>query len=164
MDLPVNAFKRGLLAGQTQIGLWSHLCSPIATEILSRCGYDWLLLDMEHSPNDLSEILAQLHAMQGGSAAAVVRPPWLDMVLFKRLLDIGVQNLLVPYIQTEEEAQRGGLHALPAARRARLCRRPPREPVRPRQGLCQALRRGDRRHGAGRDGAGPAEPGGHCPR
>ena len=105
MDLPLNPFKRGLKAGQTQIGLWSHLCSPIATEILSNCGYEWLLLDMEHSPNDLSEILAQLHAMQGGGATPVVRPPWLDMVLFKRLLDIGVLNLLVPYIQTEEEAR-----------------------------------------------------------
>lgn len=105
MELPVNSFKRGLQAGQAQIGLWSHLCSPIATEILSRCGYDWLLLDMEHSPNDLGEILAQLHAMQGASTTAIVRPPWLDMVLFKRLLDIGVQNLLVPYIQTEEEAR-----------------------------------------------------------
>ena len=62
MDLPLNPFKRGLKAGQTQIGLWSHLCSPIATEILSNCGYEWLLLDMEHSPNDLSEILAQLHS------------------------------------------------------------------------------------------------------
>ena len=105
MDLPLNPFKRGLKAGQTQIGLWSHLCSPIATEILSNCGYEWLLLDMEHSPNDLSEILAQLHAMQGGGSTPVVRPPWLDMVLFKRLLDIGVLNLLVPYIQTEEEAR-----------------------------------------------------------
>jgi 4-hydroxy-2-oxoheptanedioate aldolase len=81
------------------------LCSPISIEVLADCGYDWLMLDMEHSPNDLSEILAQLQAMKGGTATPIVRPPWNDMVTFKRLLDIGVQNLLVPYIQTAEEAR-----------------------------------------------------------
>lgn len=105
MELPVNRFKRAILAGQPQIGLWSHLCSPISTEILAGAGFDWLLLDMEHSPNELPELLAQLHAMQGGTASAIVRPPWNDMVVFKRLLDIGVQTLLVPYVQTEEEAR-----------------------------------------------------------
>jgi 4-hydroxy-2-oxoheptanedioate aldolase len=100
-----NKFKKVILSGQKQIGLWSHLCSPISIEILADCGYDWLLLDMEHSPNDLSEILAQLQAMKGGTATPIVRPPWNDMVTFKRLLDIGVQNLLVPYIQTAEEAR-----------------------------------------------------------
>jgi 4-hydroxy-2-oxoheptanedioate aldolase len=100
-----NKFKQAILNQQKQIGLWSHLCSPISIEILADCGYDWLLLDMEHSPNDLSEILSQLQAMKGGTATPVVRPPWNDMVTFKRLLDIGVQNLLVPYIQTAEEAR-----------------------------------------------------------
>ena len=93
-----NKFKHAIQSGQKQIGLWSHLCSPISIEILADCGYDWLLLDMEHSPNDLSEIMAQLQAMKGGSATPIVRPPWNDMVTFKRLLDIGVQNLLVPYL------------------------------------------------------------------
>jgi 4-hydroxy-2-oxoheptanedioate aldolase len=60
---------------------------------------------MEHSPNELNDILAQLNAMKGGTASPIVRPPWNDMVTFKRLLDIGVQTLLVPYVQTEEEAQ-----------------------------------------------------------
>lgn len=100
-----NKFKQAIRSGQKQIGLWSHLCSPISIEILADCGYDWLLLDMEHSPNDLSEIMAQLQAMKGGSATPIVRPPWNDMVTFKRLLDIGVQNLLVPYIQNAEEAR-----------------------------------------------------------
>ena len=100
-----NKFKHAICTGQKQIGLWSHLCSPISIEILADCGYDWLLLDMEHSPNDLTEILAQLQAMKGAPATAVVRPPWNDMVTFKRLLDIGVKNLLVPYIQTAEEAR-----------------------------------------------------------
>ena len=105
MQLPINHFKRAILCGQPQIGLWSHLCSAISTEILAGSGFDWLLLDMEHSPNELPELLAQLHAMQGGTATAIVRPPWNDMVTFKRLLDIGVQSLLVPYVQTAEEAR-----------------------------------------------------------
>lgn len=105
MNMPVNRFKQAIQSGQAQIGLWSHLCSNIGTEILAHCGYDWLLLDMEHSPNEVPDILAQLQAMTGGTATPIVRPPWNDMVTFKRLLDIGVQTLLVPYIQTAEEAQ-----------------------------------------------------------
>jgi 4-hydroxy-2-oxoheptanedioate aldolase len=105
MDFPINRFKHAILNGQKQIGLWSHLCSPISIEILAHCGYDWLLLDMEHSPNEVPDVLAQLQAMQGGTATPIVRPPWNDMVTFKRLLDIGVQTLLVPYIQTAEEAR-----------------------------------------------------------
>ena len=105
MDLPVNRFKHAILSGQKQIGLWSHLCSHISTEILAHCGFDWLVLDMEHSPNELPDILAQLQAMNGGSATPVVRVPWNDAVTFKRLLDIGVQSFLVPYVQTAEEAR-----------------------------------------------------------
>ena len=105
MDMPINHFKNAIHSGQKQIGLWSHLCSNISTEILAHCNFDWLLLDMEHSPNDLTEIVAQLQAMKGSPTTAIVRPPWNDMVTFKRLLDIGVQNLLVPYIQTAEEAR-----------------------------------------------------------
>ena len=105
MDLPVNHFKRALLNQQSQIGLWSHLSSHISTEILAHSGFDWLVLDMEHSPNELPDILRQLQAINGSTTHAVVRPPWNDMVTFKRLLDIGVQTLLVPYIQTAEEAR-----------------------------------------------------------
>ncbi|MEY5027990.1 MAG: 4-hydroxy-2-oxo-heptane,7-dioate aldolase [Pseudomonadota bacterium] len=105
MDIRTNTFKRALQSGQRQIGLWSHLCSPISTEILAHCGYDWLLLDMEHSPNDLQELLAQLPVVESSPTHPIVRPPWNDMVTFKRLLDIGVQTLLVPYVQTAQEAQ-----------------------------------------------------------
>ena len=105
MELPVNRFKQALREGRTQIGLWSHLCSPISIEILAHCGYDWLLIDMEHSPNDLQQVLSQLQAMTGSGATPIVRPPWNDMVTFKRLLDIGAQSLLVPYVQTEDEAR-----------------------------------------------------------
>jgi 4-hydroxy-2-oxoheptanedioate aldolase len=105
MDLPVNRFKRAILSNQKQIGLWSHLCNHISTEIIAHCGFDWLVLDMEHSPNELPDILSQLQAMTGSSATPVVRVPWNDAVTFKRLLDIGVQSFLVPYVHTAEEAR-----------------------------------------------------------
>lgn len=105
MDLPVNHFKRALREGRPQIGLWSHLCSAISTEILGRCGFDWMVLDMEHSPNELTHILAQLQALKDSPTMPVVRPPWNDMVTFKRLLDVGAQSLIVPYIQNADEAR-----------------------------------------------------------
>lgn len=105
MDLPINRFKRALQAGKPQIGMWSHLCSHISTEILGQCGLDWLVLDMEHSPNELDTILAQLQALKDSPTMPVVRPPWNDMVTFKRLLDLGAQTLIVPYVQNAEEAR-----------------------------------------------------------
>ena len=78
----------------------------MATEIVSHSGYDWLLLDTEHSPNDLQEITAQLQATQAGTASCVVRPAWNDMVLIKRYLDVGAQTLLIPFVQSPEEAKR----------------------------------------------------------
>ena len=89
-----------------QIGLWCSLCSPVAAEVVSHSGYDWLLLDTEHSPNDVTDILAQLQAAQSGTASCIVRPAWNDMVLIKRYLDIGAQTLLLPFVQNPEEAKR----------------------------------------------------------
>lgn len=106
MDLPPNTFKHALAAGQLQIGLWCSLCSNIAAEIVSHSGYDWLLLDTEHSPNEVPDILAQLQASQAGTAHAIVRPAWNDAVLIKRYLDIGAQTVLLPYVQNAEEARR----------------------------------------------------------
>jgi 4-hydroxy-2-oxoheptanedioate aldolase len=106
MDLPVNPMKRALRDGRPQIGLWSQLASPIATEVVAGAGFDFLVLDTEHAPNELPTIHAQLQAMTGGTAAPVVRPVWNDPVVFKKLLDIGVQNLLVPFVQSAEEARR----------------------------------------------------------
>jgi len=105
MDLPVNPFKRALNAGKPQIGIWSFLCSPIVTEVLSNSGFDWVLIDTEHAPNELPMVQQQLHAMQGGSANPVVRAAWNDRVMIKRILDIGAQSLLLPYVQTLEEAK-----------------------------------------------------------
>ena len=105
MPAPANPFKRALRAGQPQIGLWSSLASHVAVEVVAGAGFDWLLLDMEHAPNELPMVLTQLQAAGGGSAQPIVRPPWNDMVVIKRLLDIGVQSLLIPYVQTEQEAR-----------------------------------------------------------
>jgi 4-hydroxy-2-oxoheptanedioate aldolase len=105
MDLPRNAFKHAIASGQLQIGLWCSLCSNITAEIVAHSGFDWLLLDTEHSPNELPDVLAQLQAVQAGTASAIVRPAWNDMVLIKRYLDIGAQTLLIPFVQTAEDAR-----------------------------------------------------------
>src|SRR5258706_1636780 len=104
MELPVNHFKRAITAGRPQIGLWCTMSSPFPVEVVAKCGFGWLLLDMEHSPTDMSTLHAQLMATAGGTATAIVRPPWNDMVTIKRCLDVGVQTLLIPYVQTAEEA------------------------------------------------------------
>src|SRR6266581_356851 len=104
-QVPANPFKQAIREGRPQIGLWSSLCSNLATEVLAGAGFDWILLDTEHAPNELPMVFGQLQALVGGTAAPVVRPAWNDMVLMKRLLDIGVQNFLVPYVQTPEEAR-----------------------------------------------------------
>jgi 2-keto-3-deoxy-L-rhamnonate aldolase RhmA len=103
--MPVNRLKRALLDGRPQIGLWSTLTSPVAAEVVAGSGFDWVLLDTEHAPNDVTSVHRQLQAMQGGAASVVVRPSWNDAVLFKRLLDIGVQSLVVPFVQNAEEAR-----------------------------------------------------------
>src|SRR3972149_459460 len=105
MELPVNNFKRALKDKKPQIGMWSSLPSHIVAEFLAGAGFDWVLLDTEHSPNELPMVQAQLHAMVGGTATPVVRPAWNDMVLIKRYLDVGAQSLLLPYVQNEEEAK-----------------------------------------------------------
>jgi len=106
MDLPRNTFKHAIAKGELQIGLWCSLCSPITAEIVCHSGFDWLLLDTEHSPNEVPDVLSQLQAVQTGSASPIVRPAWNDIVLIKRLLDIGAQSLLIPFVQTAEEARR----------------------------------------------------------
>ncbi len=106
MDMPRNNFKHALARGEVQIGLWCSLCSPVATEIVSHSGFDWLLIDTEHSPNELPSVLAQLQAAQAGTASCIVRAAWNDMVLIKRILDIGAQTVLLPFVQNAEEAKR----------------------------------------------------------
>jgi len=105
LDLPPNTFKRALKAGKAQIGLWCSLSSHYAIELVAGSGFDWLLLDTEHSPNDLESVLTQLQAAAPYATHPVVRVPWNDMVTIKRYLDIGAQSILVPYVQNAEEAK-----------------------------------------------------------
>jgi len=106
MDLPINTFKRALYEGRTQIGLWSALCSNIVAEVLADSGFDWILIDAEHAPNDVGTVLIQLQVMAAGQATPIVRLPWNDPILIKRYLDIGTQSFLVPMVQDAEEARR----------------------------------------------------------
>lgn len=105
MELRKNYFKQGLKDGVQQIGLWTGLCSNTSAELLAYSGFDWLVVDMEHAANELPDVISQLQAISLGNTSAVVRPPWNDMVVTKRLLDAGAQTILVPYVQTVEEAQ-----------------------------------------------------------
>ena len=105
MELPRNTFKRALAEGRRQIGLWSSLSSNYTVEIIAGAGYDWILLDMEHSPNDLESLLGQLQAAAPYPSHPVVRVPWNDTVTIKRVLDVGAQSLLIPYVSTVAEAK-----------------------------------------------------------
>lgn len=103
--VPGNRLKAALAKGERQIGLWLSAASPALTEIATSSGLDWVLIDMEHSPNDLGEVAAQLRASGFGPASAVVRPPSNDAVAIKRLLDLGAQTLLVPMVDRPDQAE-----------------------------------------------------------
>ena len=133
-SLPPNAFKIALRDGQRQIGLWSALCCNIASEIIAGAGFDWIVLDTEHAPNEIPGLLSQLQAMSTGTAEPVVRCAWNDAVLIKRILDIGARSLLVPFVQNAEEARRAvaatrypprGVRGVSVAPRANLYGRVP---------------------------------------
>jgi 4-hydroxy-2-oxoheptanedioate aldolase len=100
-----NPFKHALAAGQRQIGLWLSIASPYATEAVGDAGFDWLLIDMEHTPTSIETVLGQLQALAPYPGAAIVRPASNDAVRIKHLLDMGALTLLVPYVQSVEEAR-----------------------------------------------------------
>jgi 4-hydroxy-2-oxoheptanedioate aldolase len=103
MPAPHNALKAALAAKTVQMGLWMNLVSPIAAEALSGAGFDWLLIDGEHGPNDIPTILAQVQAI-GSRTSVVVRPPVGEVRMIKQLLDLGVQTILVPMIESADHA------------------------------------------------------------
>ncbi|KAB2928478.1 MAG: 4-hydroxy-2-oxoheptanedioate aldolase [Dechloromonas sp.] len=105
MDMPVNQFKQALQAGREQIGLWLGLGETFSAEICAGAGFDWLLIDAEHGPNDLRSILAQLQALAPYPTQPVVRPPQGDHVLIKQLLETGVQTLLIPMVESAAQAR-----------------------------------------------------------
>lgn len=105
-NLPRNAFKLALSKCERQVGLWCGLASPIAAEIVAGAGFDWIVIDGEHAPNDITTLLPQLQAMRGGTAEPVFRVPWNDAVIIKRALDVGARSLLIPFVQSAEEARK----------------------------------------------------------
>lgn len=100
-----NSFKRDLLARKRLIGCWSSLANAITTEVLGVAGFDWVLLDGEHSPNDVSTFIPQLMALKDSCSAPVVRPSSNNGVELKRLLDAGFYNFLIPFVESAEEAK-----------------------------------------------------------
>lgn len=101
-----NSFRRAVRGGDTLIGCWASLASPIATELLGIVGFDWMLLDAEHAPNDVLTLIPQLMSLKDSASAPVVRPPANDSVFIKRLLDSGFSNFLVPFIDSADDAAR----------------------------------------------------------
>jgi 4-hydroxy-2-oxoheptanedioate aldolase len=104
MELPRNAFKHAIAAGKPQIGLWLSLSSNYSAEVCAGSGFDWLLLDTEHSPNEIDMVLSQLQAIAPYPSHPVVRVAWNDPVIVKRTLDVGAQTLLFPFVQSADEA------------------------------------------------------------
>lgn len=112
MKISSNTFKQALARGEAQIGAWSTLPYPLVSELIGGAGYDWLLLDTEHTPSDPSNMVGLLQALGAATPAvgrphtmAVVRPAWNDPVLIKKYLDIGAQTLLLPFVQSAHEAE-----------------------------------------------------------
>lgn len=103
--MQVNLFLQAIKKRESQVGLWISLCSNYAAEVVATSGYDWVLLDMEHSPNEVGIVLSQLQAFAAGTSTPIVRPMWNDPVMVKRLMDVGAQTLLFPMIQSAEEAR-----------------------------------------------------------
>lgn len=101
-----NRFKRDLREGKVLIGCWATLANPYTTEILGLAGFDWLMLDGEHAPNELNTFIVQLMALKDSRSAPVVRPQSNDTVQIKRLLDAGFYNFLIPFVESAEEAAR----------------------------------------------------------
>jgi 4-hydroxy-2-oxoheptanedioate aldolase len=104
MDLPRNTFKHAIAAGKPQIGLWLSLSSSYSAEVCAGSGFDWLLVDTEHSPNEIDMVLGQLQAIAPYPSHPVVRVAWNDPVIVKRTLDVGAQTLLFPFVQNAAEA------------------------------------------------------------
>ncbi len=114
-ELRTNTFKQAIREGRPQIGLWSQLMHPLVADMLKESGFDWIVLDMEHGQNEIQDVLVQQMALAGGTAEAVVRPPWNDQVILKRILDTGAQTVLIPMIDD----------AAAAAAAVAACRYPP---------------------------------------
>ncbi len=110
-----NPVKQLLREGKKTVGAWAQLGSPLTAEILARAGFDWLMIDMEHGPGDIMTLISQCQAISGTSCVPLVRAPWNDFVIAKRILDAGAYGILFPYVNTRAEAEAA----------VRACRYPP---------------------------------------
>ena len=110
-----NRVKHMLNEGKKTSGAWLQIASPFTAEIMSRAGFDWLVIDMEHGPGDILALVSQIQAMSGTDTCALVRTPWNDFVTIKRILDTGAHGLLIPSVNSKEEAEAA----------VRACRYPP---------------------------------------
>jgi 4-hydroxy-2-oxoheptanedioate aldolase len=106
MPVPTNHLKAALRAGNLQTGIWLGLVSSYSAEMLGHIGFDWLLIDGEHAPNDLQTISSQLQALKTSSSSIVVRPPISETWMIKQLLDAGAQSLLIPMVENGADAER----------------------------------------------------------
>ena len=105
MNHPINRFKQAIAARKVQIGLWASLSSHYTTEVIAGAGFDWILIDTEHSPNDPPMVHQQLQSTMESDTTPIVRVAWNDQVMLKRVLDIGAQSVLIPFVQNAEEAR-----------------------------------------------------------
>jgi 4-hydroxy-2-oxoheptanedioate aldolase len=105
MPAPENRLKAALARGEVQRGCWLSMATPVSAEIAGGAGFDWCLIDGEHAPNDLAAIRGQLMALNGSAASTVLRVPFGEAWILKRVLDLGVQSILVPMIDTGEQAR-----------------------------------------------------------
>lgn len=105
MPAPLNTFKKALADGETLFGCWLSLAEGFTAEILGRAGFDWLLIDGEHSPNDLRSIRDQVIALEASESNVVVRVPIGETWIIKQVLDLGVQTILVPIVETAQQAR-----------------------------------------------------------
>ena len=104
MLTPINQFKTALRRGSTSFGLWVGLTDTVAVEIAACAGLDWLVLDGEHAPNDVQSLLRGLQALAAYPVSGIVRIPCADVTMMKRVLDIGAQTVVVPMIETADQA------------------------------------------------------------
>lgn len=104
MPTPLNPFKAALARGERQIGCWAGFADAYATEVLASAGFDWLVIDGEHAPNDLRTIMAQLQVVGASASAPVVRLPMGEPWLIKQVLDTGAQTLLIPMVESADQA------------------------------------------------------------
>lgn len=105
MDIPKNRLKAALKRGEPQIGLWMSLATPYCAEICAGAGFDFIVIDAEHGPNDVRTVMATLQAVSAYPVQAIVRPPIGEVSLIKQVLDVGAQSLVIPLVETAEQAQ-----------------------------------------------------------